>query len=253
MTNYLRMGALPVLLTGMLLSAGTGSAGEKDKNEKKDDKTNPAATAAPREKGWMKRHEAFIEIAKKGDIDLLFIGDSITDGWRGKAAKETWDRHFAPQKVANFGISGDRTQHVLWRLQNGELDGIKPKVIVMMIGTNNTGQDSAAQIAEGIAAIVKTIGEKSGTTRVLLLAVFPRGDKADHPARAKIAEINKTISKLDDGNKVRYLDIGEKFLDKDGALTKDIMPDFLHLSAKGYEIWGAAINPMVQSMLENKR
>jgi lysophospholipase L1-like esterase len=251
---------------GLLLAAGlvvclaivnsTSHAGEKK---------NPAATPSPRmgkggmpDAGWMKRHEGFVEIAKKGDVNVLFLGDSITDAWRGGQAKPTWDKHFAPLMSANFGIGGDQTQHVLWRLQNGELDGIKlkPKVVVLMIGTNNTSGHSAEQIAEGITAIVKTIHEKSPPTKVLLLGIFPRGEKANTPVRAKIAEINKTISKLDDGGKtVKYLDIGAKFTQPDGMLTKDIMPDFLHLSGKGYQIWGDAIAETVQQMagMESKK
>jgi lysophospholipase L1-like esterase len=220
------------------------------------DKKNPATTPSPRkgkdgspDAGWMKRHEGFVDIAKKGDVNVLFMGDSITDAWRNKAAKETWDKYFVPLKSANFGIGGDRTEHVLWRLQNGELDGIKPKVVVLMIGTNNTGSNSAEEIAEGITAIVKTIKEKSPETKVLLLAVFPRGEKAGTAVREKIATINKTISKLDDGGKtVLYMDIGSKFTQPDGMLTKDIMPDYLHLSARGYEIWGEAIASTVQKM-----
>jgi lysophospholipase L1-like esterase len=186
-------------------------------------------------------------------VDVLFLGDSITDAWRGKAAQPTWDKHFVPHNPANFGIGGDRTQHVLWRIQNGELDGITPKVVVLMIGTNNTGQDSAEQIAAGVTAIVKTIRQRSSSTKVMLLAVFPRGEQPGNPGRVKIAEINKTISKLDDGRNVRYLDIGGKFLQPDGTLTKDIMPDFLHLSARGYEIWGEAINPLLNEMLRSDR
>lgn len=221
---------------------------------------NPATTPSPRlnkemqpDANWMKRHEGFVEIAKKGDVDVLFLGDSITDAWRGKAAQPTWEKFFMPHKPANFGIGGDRTQHVLWRIQNGELDGIKPKVVVLMIGTNNTGDDSAEQIADGVTAIVKTIRQRSPSTKVMLLAVFPRGEQPDNPGRVKIAQINKTISKLDDGKSVRYLDIGGKFLQPDGTLSKDIMPDFLHLSAKGYEIWGEAINPLLNEMLRAER
>jgi lysophospholipase L1-like esterase len=222
-----------------LVCAGTVHAGDK----------NPATTPAPRQAkdgkpdaNWLKRHEGFVEIAKKGDVDVLFLGDSITDAWRGGAAKPTWDKYFAPLKSANFGIGGDRTQHVLWRIQNGELDGIKPKVVVLMIGTNNSSADSAPQIAEGITDIVKTIHKTTPQTKVLLLAVFPRGEKAGTPVREKLAQINQTVAKLDDGGKtVRYLDIGSKFTESDGSLTKEIMPDYLHLSAKGYDIWGKAI------------
>jgi len=220
------------------------------------DKKNVAATPAPRmakggnpDANWMKRHDGFVAIAKKGDVNVLFTGDSITDGWNGKAAQPTWKKHFASLKPANFGIGGDRTEHVLWRLQNGELDGISPKVVVLMIGTNNTGSNTPEEIADGIKAIVKTIHEKSKDSKVLLLAVFPRSEKADSPVRAKIATINKIISTLDDGGKtVKYMDIGSKFLEKDGTLSKEIMPDYLHLSAKGYEIWGDAIATTVEEL-----
>jgi lysophospholipase L1-like esterase len=241
------------LLGTVLILGGSAGAGEKK---------NPATTPTPRVKkdkdkkqdvpdtGWMKRHEGFVDIAKKGGVNVLVLGDSITDAWRGPAAKPTWEKLFEPLKSANFGIGGDRTEHVLWRIQNGELDGIKPKVIMLMIGTNNSGSNSAEQIADGITAIVKTIQQKTPTTKVLLLGVFPRGEKAGTPVREKIAQINKKISKLDDGGKsVKYLDIGDRFLQKDGTLTKDIMPDFLHLSARGYEIWGDAVAPTVKELL----
>jgi lysophospholipase L1-like esterase len=225
------------------------------------DKKNPATTPSPRmdkagkaDPNWMKRHDSFVAIAKKGDVDVLFLGDSITDGWRNfnaktkSGAKNVWDKSFAPLKSANFGIGGDRTQHVLWRIQNGELDGITPKVAVLMIGTNNTGNDSADQIADGVTAIVKTIHSKSPTTKVLLLAVFPRGKMIPNPGNTKINEINKTIAKLDDGKNVKFLDIGEKFM-KDGQIPADIMYDYLHLTEPGYQIWADAITPTLHQML----
>lgn len=211
------------------------------------DKKNPATTPAPRDAGWVKRHDGFVEIAKKGDVDLLFLGDSITDGWRGQ--KKTWESAFGAYKPANFGIGGDRTEHVLWRIQNGELDGIKPKVAVLMIGTNNSGANSAEQISEGITEIVKTIRSKSPTTKVLLLAVFPRGKMIPNGQNTKITEINKTIAKLDDGKNVKFLDIGEKFM-KDGQIPGSIMPDYLHLSQQGYQIWADAITPTLKEMLK---
>lgn len=210
------------------------------------DKKNPATTPIVRD---VPRHKEFLAIAKKGGVDVLFLGDSITQGWGNNAA---WKKHFEPLKAANFGIGGDQTGHVLWRITEGkELEGISPKVAVVMIGTNNSGGQSAEHISEGITLIVKTIQEKSPKTKVLLLGVFPRGEKAGTPIREKLATINKTISKLDDGGKtVKYMDIGSKFLKDDGTLTKEIMPDFLHLSAKGYDIWAEAIAPTVQEMLK---
>ncbi len=217
------------------------------------EKKNPCIVPVPRDKGWMKRHEGFVEIAKKGDVDVLLLGDSITDAWRQKGAEPTFKKYFVPLKTANFGIGGDRTEHVLWRIQNGELEGITPKVVMLMIGTNNSGSNSSEQIAEGITEIVKELQKRTPTTKILLLGVFPRAPKADHPVRAKIAKINEIVSKLDDGKRVKYLDIGKKFLQDDGELTKEIMPDFLHLSQKGYEIWGDAVIPTIHAMLGRKK
>lgn len=207
---------------------------------------NPAATPVPRN-DWMVHHESFNAVAAKGGVDVVFLGDSITAGWRG-AGKTLWAERFAPLKSANFGIGGDCTQHVLWRVMNGNLAGITPKVVVLMIGTNNG--DPAPQIAGGIQAIVKEIQTRSPTTKILLLGVFPRGESASNPFRAKIAAINTILAKLDDGEKVVFLDIGQKFLQPDGTITKEIMPDFLHLSPSGYEIWADAIQEPLAALLK---
>jgi lysophospholipase L1-like esterase len=200
--------------------------------------------------GFIKSHESFVAIARAGGVDLLFLGDSITAGWKGQTA--TWNAAFGKYKPANFGIGGDRTQHVLWRIENGELDGIKPKVAVLMIGTNNSGTDPAEGIAAGVTAIVKAIHAKSPATKVLLLAVFPRGDRPDGnfgAAQAKLKQVNAIISKLHDGKTVHYLDIGEQFL-VNGAMSKDIMYDFLHLTPKGYEIWARAIEGKLAELMK---
>lgn len=198
-----------------------------------------------------KRHAGFVEIAKKGGVDLLFLGDSITDGWRGKGGRKIFEEQFVPMKAANFGIGGDRTQHVLWRLKNGELEGIQPKLVMLMIGTNNGG-DSADHVAAGITAIVKEIHGKSPTTKVLLLGIFPRGEKPN-AGREKNDKVNQIVAKLDDGGKsVKYLDIGEKFLQPDKTIAKDIMPDFLHLSEKGYQIWADAVSPAIKELMAAK-
>jgi lysophospholipase L1-like esterase len=211
---------------------------------------NPAAKPLNRD---VQRHKQFLEIVKKGNPDVVFLGDSITQGWEG-AGKTVWKEKFAPLKAINLGIGGDQTGHVLWRLtEGGEFETIKPKVVVLMIGTNNTGGHKAEDIAGGIGEIVKTIHKKSPETKVLLLAVFPRAPNADNPGRKKIAKINEIISKLDDdGKTVKYLDIGQKFLKEDGTLTKDIMPDYLHLSPRGYEIWAEAITPTLNQLLGRK-
>lgn len=222
---------------------------------------NTAIEPQPRDAGWVRRHEGFVEIAKKGDVDVLFLGDSITDFWARPSptgGKKVWDENFAALKPANFGISADRTQHVLWRLQNGEADGIKPKVVVLMIGTNNTGlerdgttvRNTTAETIEGVTAVVKTLRAKLPQSKIMLLGIFPRGEKPDYPQRAQIKEVNAAIAKLDDGKMIRYLDIGSKFLTADGTLTKEIMPDALHPGEKGYEIWAAAIKQPLAEMMK---
>jgi lysophospholipase L1-like esterase len=216
---------------------------------------NTAIQPVPRDAGWLKRHEGFVEIAKAGGVDVLFLGDSITDGWR-RLGKFLWDGHFAPLRAANFGISGDRTQHVLWRMENGELDGISPKVVVLMIGTNNTGferdqvtpRNTVAETIEGVTAVVKGLRTKLPETKILLLAIFPRGEK-DSIYRTQLAEINPAIARLDDGKFVRFLDLNAKFLWPDGTLPRDFMPDLLHPNEVGYAIWAAAIKQPLTEML----
>ena len=199
--------------------------------------------------GFLNAHEKFVKTAQDGTAELVFLGDSITAGWGGK--KEIWDKAFGVYKPANFGIGGDRTQHVLWRITNGELDGIKPKAFVLMIGTNNSGTDSAEGIAKGITAIVETLRAKQPQAKILLLAVFPRGEVASpNPGRDKLNQVNAIISKLDDGKHIYYLDIGGKFLQPDGSLTKDIMPDFLHLSGAGYQIWADSIGTKLAELMK---
>ncbi len=197
-------------------------------------------------------HERFVKIAKEGKAQLVFLGDSITAGWAGNG-KEVWAKSFDKYQPANFGIGGDRTQHVLWRIENGELDGIKPKAAVIMIGTNNSGNDSAEGIAKGVTNIVQFIRKKTPGTKILLLAVFPRGSKPDgklNEQNEKLKKVNATIAKLDDGKNVHYLDIGGNFPVTDGKLDATVMPDFLHLSAKGYQIWADAIAPKLAELMK---
>jgi beta-glucosidase len=196
-----------------------------------------------------KRHEQFLARIHEGPIGLLFLGDSIMDAWPSRG-KESWQK-FAKYDPADFGISGDRTEHVLWRITHGELDGIRPKVVVVMIGTNNVGHfkdEKPEWAAAGVKKIVETIHAKLPETKVLLLGVFPR-DAKDSPTRKKVEATNQIISKLDDGQKTRYLDIGKEFLDSEGEIPKDIMPDRLHPNAKGYDIWYEAMRPLLEKMM----
>jgi beta-glucosidase len=216
-------------------------------------KAPPEKTTEPVPKPgkWINMHESFLERAREGDIDLLFLGDSITAGWNG-GGKEAWQRHYAPRNAANFGIGGDKTQNVLWRIENGEVEGIKPKVAVLMIGTNNSSVNTADEIADGVKAIVRRLGEKLPDTKVLLLAVFPRGEKPN-ATRDKLEEVNEKLASLGDGKRVIYLDIGKKFLDDDGTMSREIMPDFLHLTPKGYRIWADAMEPTLWKMLDEEK
>src|SRR5215472_1010141 len=180
---------LAVFTTTICLAQGTNSQSAAVKNPA----IIPATRSSPT--NWLARHEGFVKQAKAGGIDVLFMGDSITDGWRN-SGKAIWEKYYGQRHAANFGIGGDRTQHVLWRIQNGELDGIKPKVVMLMIGTNNTSSDSAEQIAEGVGAIVKTIQKKyQGRADLMVLGVFPRGKMIPNPGATKILEINKLIAK----------------------------------------------------------
>ncbi|MGE0480967.1 MAG: GDSL-type esterase/lipase family protein [Phycisphaerae bacterium] len=223
-----------------------------------------AVTPAPRSADWWtKRHEALCERARAADAALVFIGDSITQGWE-TAGKDVWGRFYDQRGACNLGISGDRTQHVLWRLDHGALDAWAPpadvaatrparqapKLAVLMIGTNNSnGTDNTpGEIADGITAIVGQLRARLPGTRVLVLGIFPRGEKPN-PQREKNADASARVAKLADGKMVHYLDIGRKFLDPDGVLEKDIMPDLLHLSPRGYEIWAEAIEPTVKELL----
>ena len=217
-----------------------------------DDKGPTTVEPVPRDGGWMQRHESFNKRVAEGDVGLLLIGDSITQGWEG-AGKDVWAKYYTPRKAVNLGIGGDRTQHVLWRLDHGNVDGIQPKLAVLMIGTNNSnGTDNTAEeIAAGIEAIVKKLRAKLPQTKVLILAIFPRG-KMPNPQRDKNAKASELAAKTADGQMVYFLDIGKEFLKPDGALTEDIMPDYLHLSPAGYEIWAKSIEPKVKELIGEK-
>ena len=212
---------------------------------------NPATDPQPRNP-WMDNHLSLVRRAKQGNIDLLFLGDSITAGWgspQGGAA--IWNDRFKPLKADNFGISGDRTENVLWRVQNGEVDGLSPKVVVLMIGTNNRARnDTAPQIADGIKAIVQELEKRCPTTKILLLGVFPTGEKPGTPSRTIVSDVNKIISSLDDGKTVFYLDLGDKFLEPDGTISRETMSDFLHCTAKGYKIWADAMQEKLMGLLQ---
>jgi beta-glucosidase len=191
----------------------------------------------------------------KEPMQLLFLGDSITEGWT--KAPEVWKANFEPYQAANFGIGGDRTEHVIWRIEDGVLNGIHPKVVVLMLGTNNSSSQTGMEIAAADKRIIELIRAKLPETKVLLLAIFPRGPRKgsdgrmdDGVARMKVIhEANQELAKLDDGKQIRFLDIGARFLGSDGKIPDEIMPDQLHPGVAGYKIWADAMRPLLDEMM----
>ena len=221
----------------------------------KSKKANPADEPKDRlqEEWWKERHEQKLELAKTAKADLLFIGDSITQGWEKRVPK-LWEETYEQENAFNIGFSGDRTEHVLWRLDNGAMDNMQPKVAVIMIGTNNTGHvmQKAEETATGIKAILERVHKISPNTEILLLAVFPRGRESDDPKRLRNIEINEIIKDYAANEKVTYLDFSAKFIDKDGTLPKSIMPDALHINKNGYKIWIEEMKPTLRKLLKKK-
>ncbi len=186
-----------------------------------------------------------------GDYDIVFIGDSITQGWEG-AGKNVWQKFYGQRKCINFGVGGDRTQHVLWRFEHGQLVGIKAKATVLMIGTNNSNKDdnTEADILEGVQAVVKQIRERMPDTKIVLCSIFPRG-KTFSPQRGKILQINQALEKMDDGKTIFYVDFGSKMIEADGSIAPGMMRDALHPGERGYEIWAQAIEPKLKQLLKH--
>ncbi len=218
-----------------------------------------ATTPVPREEPeWRERVEALNALSKEKGVRVAFVGDSITEMWAlDDVGKSTWEKYWAPLGAANFGIAGDRTEHVLWRLDHGNLDGLSPRVIVLMIGTNNAGQQfedggyrcTAEQTADGIRAIIGKLKKKCPGAKILLMAIFPRGEEESDPARRQNDATNDLIRGLADSKTVFFMDIGKRFLKPNGDGEVTIMPDMLHLSDKGYRIWAEAMRPVVHDLL----
>jgi beta-glucosidase len=197
------------------------------------------------------RHNGFVATATNSDFDILFEGDSITDWWQQRGAQGgagVFSNYFGDVKVANFAVAGDTTQGVLWGLKNGEGQGHKPKAVMLMIGTNNTGGNSGPEIAEGVGAVVYELRKDFPKAKILLLAIFPRGAGPTDPLRVKNEEANKIIAKLDDGKHVFFRNINDKFLDAQGGLV-GFRNDNLHPNAEGYEIWASAVAPTLKKWI----
>ena len=218
--------------------------------------TNVAIIPVPRTGSITNRQSLVLQRAKEapGDYDIEFIGDSITQGWEG-AGRNVWTNYYGQRKVINMGVSGDRTEHVLWRFEHGQLDGIKARVAIVMIGTNNSNKNrdgtemySEADILAGVTAIVNQIRARQPDTKIILCAIFPRG-KTFSTQRGKILQVNQALARLDDGKNIFYVDFGSQFIENDGSIAPDMMKDALHPGEKGYRIWAAAIEPKLKEIL----
>jgi lysophospholipase L1-like esterase len=212
--------------------------------------TNTAVIPVPMTKpGWMERHESMNAKARQGKIDLIYIGDSIVQRYEG-VGKPVWDHYYAPRNALNLGISGDRTQHVIWRLDHGNIEGINPKLAIVMIGQNNGGHNTASEIAEGVTEVVKIIRTKLPKTKILLLGIFQRREKPT-PERAVLAEANNIISKLANSS-ISYMDINSVYVQPDGTIPASLMPDFEHPSELGFKRWAEAIEAKVAELMEDQ-
>jgi len=212
--------------------------------------TNTAVIPVPMSKpGWMERHESMNAKARQGKVDLIYIGDSIVQRYEG-VGKPVWDHYYAPRNALNLGISGDRTQHVIWRLDHGNIDGINPKLAIVMIGQNNGGHNSATEIAEGVTEVVKRIRTTLPNTKILLLGIFQRREKPT-PERAVLAEANQIISKLANSS-ITYMDINSVFVQPDGTIPAFLMPDYEHPSELGFKRWAEAIETKVAELIGDK-
>lgn len=215
-----------------------------------------STTPAPRETEydwmsiaqWKEKHAAHVETAAKGQGELVFFGDSIIDGWQWSPA---WKRDLAAFEPVNLGIGGDKTESILWRLENGETGKLDPKAVVLLVGTNNFGHrdETPEQVYRGVKAVVEALLESFPNAKILCLAIFPSGEKPDTRDRARIAEANAMIAGLR-GDRVKVLDLGAALLEPDGTISKEIMGDFLHPTAAGYERATEALLPTLNAWFE---
>lgn len=200
-------------------------------------------------------HQQLLAKAKSGGIDVYFLGDSITRRWGATDYPEFlahWNQSFRGWNAADFGWGGDRTENILWRLENGELDGVDPKVIVLLAGTNNVGKElgdeaKVADVTRGLKAIVDTCRKKAPAATIVLAAIFPRNDNS--AVMPTIDGINANLAKLADGKSVRFLDVNAKLADAKGLLFRRVMVDGLHPSLKGYEVWADGLKPLLTELL----
>lgn len=215
------------------------------------DRIPTAVAPVPRsDSWWIAQHEHTLARIRQGGVDLLMIGDSITQGWSAEG-RHVWSTYYGHRRAVNLGYSGDCTEHVLWRLNHGEINRIAPKLAVVMIGTNNIGarRDPPEETAAGIQAILSTLRTGLPDTKILLLGVFPRGASGDDPLRQVTVAINNLASTYADNKQIFFLDLSPLFLDNQGRLAQHLMPDYLHPNEQGYQVWADGMEDMLSRLL----
>jgi lysophospholipase L1-like esterase len=244
--------AVRLVCTFFLLATGTIVAQPATEIDPMELATTPAPlTESWAIEWWMPRHEEKLA-ARDSGVELVLIGDSITHGWENEG-RAVWARYFGDVATLNLGFSGDRTENVLWRLQHGEVDGLAPKLVVLMIGTNNTGHrmDPPEAIAAGVRAILEELERRLPDRHVLLLAIFPRGATADDPQRANNRATNALLKQIAAETDVEFADFNDDFLEESGRLSTAIMPDLLHPNETGYQIWARQLEPFVDERVRD--
>lgn len=242
------------ILAACLLSAAAASVAQSNEGEDMPEPQNHSAplvqavqsvkqTDAWAADWWNARHEAKLrEKSSDANIELVLIGDSITHGWETEG-KQAWSEYFGKYSTLNLGFSGDRTEHVIWRLRNGEVDGLSPRRVVLLIGVNNGGhrRDKPEDTAAGIEVILNELRTRLPDAKILLLAILPTGKRPDDPLRLLNEQVNRMIARYADKDRIVFCDIGKAFLDENGVLSNSIMPDFLHPNDRGYRIFAEAL------------
>ena len=242
-TQWLRYLILPILVFGIAFALPTiGQA---------FDRIPAAVVPVPRtEAWWAAQHEDVLRRIRQGNIDLLMIGDSMMQGWAYEG-RHIWNTYYGDRRAVNLGFDGDRTENLLWRLDHGEITGIAPTLVIVMIGTNNTGTrlDPPEETAAGIQSILTILRTRVPGTKILLLGVFPRGASADNPLRRLNVAINDRLSAYADQQHIFFLDLSRHFLDDGGYLAHSLMPDYLHPNERGYHVWADGMEATIRKLL----
>ena len=205
----------------------------------------PSARSDPH---FSQRHAEIATLPGRDSAELVFLGDSITERWDSDG-RYVWNRYYGKRQALNMGVGGDRTENLLWRIGEGAVAGLHPRLVVVLIGTNNLLVHSDADVVRGVAAVARSLHWRLPETPVLLLGLLPRGARADDPMRARVAAVNRSLAELHARDGVHFLDVGKSLVESDGQISREVMPDFLHLSPRGYRRLAEAIEPELARLL----